>query len=944
MIFHPYINAYAKLISILLLLISISKITSNKEVFTLKMESICSKAEDYINIFFNEYKEINEKIKNYSPNNPLTKNDEEIIKMLLFDKNAKNFYIKKKFYFLKILHIIFIILLILSIFIIIIFSIHLISKLYCQNDDDENSKINFFKLVSISPFSFFTFFSLSKEKVKEYYNKYQSQKLFKLSKKFDIFFLIILLGLFISTLTLTIFNIIQVPIARNALNNMSCSFSKFIYELDNTPLKKSDFIGLSKIYDFLSILKENSNNLDNDLKNFNKSYNEEVKITIKKWNSLLNQINANLSDQNTMEYFIETFPSDPICGEVDCSNYTKHKYQLKLLFDYYPHNESEKRDRILYKTNEKLQEFYSTINQILEDFDHKFIYYKNQNISIDKNSIFYKIIIKSESIFEYYINQYSLTYLEKVNDVINSILSFINVTNYLYLILLLATIGLSIAFIQHIFLQSCMINKFILIIILINNILFILFLSILTSLKILHIKEKIIYIQDIIRGIYIIFDKKNINYFKGKSSTKINNIDINIYENDVEINQLFYYLNNIINNNGIISNLYPLNEFNSSLKDILDISNKIYILSYQKTTFNYSLLNNDINKYNQIINNFLTNGLQYNTNFYDVTGNGNRQTGIENPMTYLYNVNMRTRKERRDVFEFVEIICDETWNISTYNYYWFKYAPREKILCNGCINICTDKKILLNWIEYTLDEIIERYKFLNYSSNNDTIKIYNELVFEFTAVEELRNEKIFKQVNNLKEFNSQLMKLQNDLYNQLKISLNYANDIINICKNIFSDYANENSTKLYSFLDCDFIRNDLNFILYETENYFLPELNILYQNHLLLNINSMLFSFIFLFFYSITSYQPLKNEMEEILKKKLKDEIDKKLRDKDASKIDLINIENTGKYHFYNTIVLQNQQHKKDEKQDNVLKLIDNDHKSVKQYCTSNDANSKKLL
>ena len=94
------------------------------------------------------------------------------------------------------------------------------------------------------------------------------------------------------------------------------------------------------------------------------------------------------------------------------------------------------------------------------------------------------------------------------------------------------------------------------------------------------------------------------------------------------------------------------------------------------------------------------------------------------------------------------------------------------------------------------------------------------------------------------------MKLQNYLYNRLKNSLNYEKNFINICKNIFSDYANENNTKLYSFLDCDFIRSDF-FILYGVENCFLPELNILYQNRILLSINSILFSFIFLFFYLI---------------------------------------------------------------------------------------------
>ena len=83
-------------------------------------------------------------------------------------------------------------------------------------------------------------------------------------------------------------------------------------------------------------------------------------------------------------------------------------------------------------------------------------------------------------------------------------------------------------------------NKFLLIIILINIIFSILILSIFSLFKIFQIKEKIIYIKDITRGIYFIFDKGNIDYFKGKSNIKKINIDINMYENKIEINKLFY--------------------------------------------------------------------------------------------------------------------------------------------------------------------------------------------------------------------------------------------------------------------------------------------------------------------------------------------------------------------------------------------------------------------
>ena len=187
-----------------------------------------------------------------------------------------------------------------------------------------------------------------------------------------------------------------------------------------------------------------------------------------------------------------------------------------------------------------------------------------------------------------------------------------------------------------------------------------------------------------------------------------------------------------------------------------------------------------------------------------------------------------------------------------------------------------------------------------------------------------------------------------DLYNELKITTNLANDFINLCKILFYGYAKENSTTLYSFLDCDFIRNDLNFILYEIENNCLHEFKILYKNHIILNISGILFSFIFLIFYSITSYQPIINEIEEKIKIILNDEIEKKMKEKSASKIGLMNDGHILKNHVYNTIVYQNQQNEKVEKQNNILQLNKNDMnlKSTKQNDVSNGNidNSKEIL
>ena len=107
---HPKFNPILQIISIFLFVLIVVKINSNTEVFNLKMESICSNAEDHINLFFNGYMEINERAKNYCPNEPLTEKDKEILKMLFFDEEAKNSYSKKKFRFLEIFYIILLIL------------------------------------------------------------------------------------------------------------------------------------------------------------------------------------------------------------------------------------------------------------------------------------------------------------------------------------------------------------------------------------------------------------------------------------------------------------------------------------------------------------------------------------------------------------------------------------------------------------------------------------------------------------------------------------------------------------------------------------------------------------------------------------------------------------------------------------------------------------------
>ena len=91
----------------------------------------------------------------------------------------------------------------------------------------------------------------------------------------------------------------------------------------------------------------------------------------------------------------------------------------------------------------------------------------------------------------------------------------------------------------------------------------------------------------------------------------------------------------------------------------------------------------------------------------------------------------------------------------------------------------------------------------------------------------------------------------------------------------------------------------------------------------------------------MTSYQPIKNEIEENLKKKLKDEIDKKFAYKNANKNDLIGNLNTQKNHVYNTIVFQNSQKKFFKNQTSFLDLIDNEQKSIKNNCIIYNANLK---
>ena len=313
-----------------------------------------------------------------------------------------------------------------------------------------------------------------------------------------------------------------------------------------------------------------------------------------------------------------------------------------------------------------------------------------------------------------------------------------------------------------------------------------------------------------------------------------------------------------------------------------DVFNNLsnFLSSYDENNPNQYLCN-----YILKISDMIKEGLKYDTKFQDILSTGFLNSYSEYPLTYLTYVNLRTRAVTREdpSWGFKDFDCDETWNISTSNYglwtpnkyYTWYYTNSEKYLCNNCTNHYSSKNAnnppLLNYLEFTLEQAIERYSYLKDTENNDE---YNGLVYYFTAAEFLRNSSFIEHLQKMIDFNLELTEIQNNIFILFKESVDLSKEIINEYINIYNSFKEGD---IYSSIYCEFLREDLNFVLGEIKNGIINKINKLKLFHILINFINIVLSNFMIIFYCIISYNlpyfPITNPQLQKIKginKKLK--------------------------------------------------------------------------
>ena len=126
----------------------------------------------------------------------------------------------------------------------------------------------------------------------------------------------------------------------------------------------------------------------------------------------------------------------------------------------------------------------------------------------------------------------------------------------------------------------------------------------------------------------------------------------------------------------------------------------------------------------------------------------------------------------------------------------------------------------------------------------------------------------------MQNFNTQLEENENELIDFLKNCSNLAYEILSDYKNIFDKYNSE-SQELYSFLNCNFIKNDLYYLLSEVENTLINEFSKIYNYHLLLFLTVIILLIELIIYYSLAAYDlyKLKENKEDNLIERIKKEI-----------------------------------------------------------------------
>ena len=408
--------------------------------------------------------------------------------------------------------------------------------------------------------------------------------------------------------------------------------------------------------------------------------------------------------------------------------------------------------------------------------------------------------------------------------------------------------------------------------------------SILIVSNVFEIKTKITLIDDISQVIVFLLDKENIDYYKELND---NNEEINfriIDENNTEIN-IIHYINHIINNNGNISGIYKLKYQNFSINELEEINLKLSSTVNDKTNIlNQVKTNTYIENYIKELNSILKSGIINTVYFKDLNGTGYRGYGTESAENYMSYINIKTRVTRRKDFKVQDFDCDESWNVVNKNFEQYKYKSRKQIFdCSSCVNHCNRVGVtpppVLNYYEYSLEEVLERYKEVNETAP----KVYNQLAYQFTAVELLirKNNTALKQVEKLIDINNYLKNLELEIYESIKNNTKIGENIISYFEELIEEYVTSND--FYSFLDPDFIKNDTLFLLAEIQLSFLNNINNYCLKRLIISIICILVIVLFVLSYSFISYEiplPKEESKENINMEKIKEEIKNVIKEK----------------------------------------------------------------
>ena len=854
---------------------------------TITESEICTNSEDYINSFFSETEQyLSQEYLNFTPNKLFRTKNDFILNTFFLNEEAINTYQKKRLNKLNIFKIIFITILLISIAIIFNFNFHFICRLHEDEENSENYVGNFMTTFKISSFAWVKYLIYDKNRMNEFYIQYKKHELPKTNKSLKILFLFISFVLLIFSMTIALYNNIKSDETTKATFNISCALKKFLYEIKNG---KNDFIGLDIINELFSEFELTNEQNGQIIQKFNENFNEVKELT-NDWDNYIKNLNGILSNKSSGEFFISSYPSEIICKNESISTCPKKLYQFKKIYDYYPSNDNNKK---LYQINYFMHENIDEIYKITTQFN---VINKNILNSNSKNNenIYNNIISKSNKLLNIYIDKFDQIYLPYIhNYFIYNILPFLFNIDFAYVVLLSFCCLLFIPLVLYSFNKKCMETKFLIIILFYNSLFILLILTALSCIKIITIKSRAVFVEDISSVVYFLFDADNLDYLTEYSNFTINHIDLNIKDENQNSKNIFYYLNYIINNNKKINELFEINLTKINRKDINNLYNEL------KKVFNngaHNILNNKIKNINLEIlsEEFLKmskEGLKFNTIFKDISDTDRSGQGTENPNNYFSNINKRTQANKRKKSSVEDFDCDESWNISTNQIDNYFYINRKNTIdCDKCDNHffyinSLAKPALLNYLEYNLNEIIMRYDDLKEKLPN----VYYEIINQFIALENFRSNNALKQIEKLYKYNGDLINLQNNIFENLNQSAHLSNIIINSYENLFIKYSiNDN----YSFLNCDFIKNRINFILYEIEKSFLKTINKYFFIHLLGNITQILLSIILIIFYSLVSYEipiPKKKSIQKMTRSTIIREINKQKYDDHNRSGDILN-------------------------------------------------------